>query len=72
MAASVVFDQTRDCGVPATVHDPNANAMFPYPDLKPFGHHGLERFMEALDHLGLKMAVVPADELLLGLLHRHP
>ena len=59
-AAAVVFDQARECGVPVTRHDEKADALFPYPDLAPFGQHGLQQMMEALEHLGLKLIVVPA------------
>lgn len=52
MAAAVVFDQAKDCLVPKTMHDPQADDVFPYPDLAPMGSRGLEQFMEALRHLG--------------------
>jgi hypothetical protein len=59
MVAAVVFDQAKDCRVPMTTHDPNADEVFPYPDLAPFGNHGLAQFMEALAHLGMQMVVKP-------------
>jgi hypothetical protein len=61
MAAAVVFDQAKDCQVPKTTHDPQADDVFPYPDLAPFGNHGLEQFMEALRHLGMQIVVKPVD-----------
>ena len=61
MAASVVFDQARDCKVPKSEHDPDADDVFPYPDLAPFGNHGLKQFMEALGHLGMQLVVKPTD-----------
>ena len=61
MAAAVVFDQAKDCQVPKSTHDPEADDMFPYPDLAPFGNHGLEQFMEALGHLGMQLVVKPVD-----------
>jgi hypothetical protein len=61
MAAAVVFDQAKDCQIPKTANDPQADDVFPYPDLAPFGNHGLEQFMEALKHLGMKLLVKPAD-----------
>jgi hypothetical protein len=61
MAAAVVFDQAKDCQVPKTEHDPQADDVFPYPDLAPFGNHGLEQFMEALEHLGMRLVVKPID-----------
>ncbi len=57
MAAAVVFDQAKDCQVPKTTHDPEADDVFPYPDLAPFGNHGLAQFMEALGHLGMQLVV---------------
>jgi hypothetical protein len=59
MAAAVVFDQAKDCQVPKTTHDPEADEVFPYPDLAPFGNHGLEQLMEALGHLGMQLVVKP-------------
>jgi hypothetical protein len=41
--------------------DPDANDVFPYPDLAPFRNHGLEQFMEALQHLGMQLVVKPLD-----------
>jgi hypothetical protein len=61
MAAAVVFDQAKDCQILKTAHDPDADDMFPYPDLAPFGNHGLEQFMEALQHLGMRLVVKPVD-----------
>lgn len=61
MAAAVVFDQAKDCQVPKTTNDPQADDVFPYPDLAPFGNHGLEQFMEALTHLGMQLLVKPVD-----------
>ena len=60
MAASVVFDHARDLRIPWTTLDPQASNIFPYPDLTPLGNQGLAQFMEALDHLGLKLAVTPS------------
>ena len=62
MTAAVVFDQAKDCGVPKTTHDPQADEVFPYPDLAPFGSHGLEQFMEALRHLGMQIVVKPIED----------
>ncbi|MEX3934835.1 hypothetical protein AB4Y32_24110 [Paraburkholderia phymatum] len=59
MAAAVVFDQAKDCGVPKTEHYSQADDVFPYPDLAPFGNHGLAQFMEALEHLGMQLVVQP-------------
>ena len=59
MAAAVVFDQAKDCRVPKTTHDPEADEVFPYPDLAPFGNHGLEQLLEALGHLGMQLVVKP-------------
>jgi hypothetical protein len=59
MAAAVVFDQAKDCRVPKTTHDPDADEVFPYPDLAPFGNHGLQQFIEALEHLGMRLVVKP-------------
>jgi hypothetical protein len=61
MAAAAVFDQAKDCQVPKTTHDSQADDVFPYPDLAPFGNHGLEQFMEALAHLGMRLVVKPVD-----------
>ncbi|PVX81245.1 hypothetical protein C7402_111147 [Paraburkholderia unamae] len=60
MAASIVFDHARDLRIPFTALDSGASGLFPYPDLAPFGNQGLEQFMEALGHLGLKLTVSPA------------
>ncbi|WP_429346925.1 hypothetical protein [Paraburkholderia sp. Clong3] len=61
MAAAVVFDQAKDCRVPKAADDPQADDVFPYPDLAPFGNHGLAQFMEALGHLGMQLLVQPVD-----------
>jgi hypothetical protein len=61
MAAAVVFDQAKDCKVQKAKDDPEANEVFPYPDLAPFGNHGLKQFIEALGHLGMQLVVKPAD-----------
>jgi hypothetical protein len=59
VVATVLFDQARDTGVPVTAYDENADEVFPYPDLQPFGNHGLQQVMEALDHLELELRVHP-------------
>jgi hypothetical protein len=46
---------------PERTHDPQADDVSPYPDLAPFGNHGLEQFMEALKHLGMQIVVKPID-----------
>jgi hypothetical protein len=60
-AAAVVFDQARDCRVPVTRHALGANHAMPYPDLAPFGKQGLQQFMEALGHLGMRVVVEPIE-----------
>jgi hypothetical protein len=57
MFASALFDQARDCGVPHSKDDERADSVFPYPDLAPFGNHGLAQAMEALEHLGMELVV---------------
>ncbi|WP_035936524.1 hypothetical protein [Caballeronia glathei] len=60
-AAAAVFDQAKDFRVPITEHDPRADKTIPYPDLAPFGNQGLEQFMEALRHLGMRVVVQPLE-----------
>ncbi len=62
MAVAVVFfDQAKDCKIPKSKLDPESNDAFPYPDLAPFGHHGLTQFIEALEHLVMQLVVKPVD-----------